>query len=66
MIFVYADFFEKLFDAVLAEPGIFEKSKTLLQRLCSCIGLLHFHSESVEKILLGIHATFEKDWSLAT
>ena len=40
MIFVYPDFFEKLFDAVLAEPGIFSKPAQLKKRLCMCIGLL--------------------------
>ena len=38
MIFVYPDFFERLFDAVFAEPGIFYKSVKLKARLCQCIG----------------------------
>ena len=47
MLFVYPELFEKLFDAILAQPGIF-MNENMVHKLCEGIGYLRFHCRSVE------------------
>lgn len=60
MKFVYPEFYEKFFDSLLAQEGIFKMDTQSCEAVCSSVARIGFTCPSVEKLLIGFKDKFKE------